>query len=231
MSAAPEAAMVFAAGRGTRMAPLTLHRPKPLIPVAGRPLVDRALELARAAGARRIVVNLHHLAPLLADHLAGQDLLLSDETDLLLETGGGLRRALPLLGPGPVWTLNCDAVFTGANPLAALARAWRPGIEALLLLVPRRLARGHAGAGDFDLGPDGRLARGAGFVYTGAQIVRTEGLDAVPEAVFSLNRLWDDAAARGGLYGLVHAGGWCDVGRPESIALAERLLREAADVP
>lgn len=215
--------MVFAAGLGRRMGALTRDRPKPLIEVAGRALIDGALDLAADAGAAPVVVNAHHHAALLRAHLRGRDVLIADESDRLLETGGGLRAALPLLGPGPVWTLNCDAAWTGPNPLLALDAAWGAGMEALLLLVPCDRATGHAG-GDFDMGPDGRLARGARFVYTGAQILRTEGLATIPEDVFSLNLLWTAAAARGGLHGLVHAGGWCDVGHPGAIALAEAML-------
>ena len=221
----PRAAMIFAAGLGTRMGALTANRPKPLIEVGGRPLIDQALHHAKGAGADPIVVNVHYKADQLRAHLAREPVRIADETERLLETGGGLKAALPLLGPGPVWTLNSDAAWSGPNPLAALARAWAPGMEALLLLIPRERALGHAGRGDFDLDATGRLARGTAFVYAGAQILRTEGLAEIPETVFSLNRLWDRAAARGGLFGLVHEGGWCDVGRPENLPLAEDLLR------
>ncbi len=222
------AAMIFAAGLGTRMGALTANRPKPLIEVGGRPLIDQALTHAKQAGADPIVVNVHYRAGQLRDYLADRDVLIADETERLLETGGGLRAALPLLGAGPVWTLNSDAAWAGPNPLAALAAAWRPEMEALLLLVPTSRALGYRGAGDFDLDCTGRLARGAGHVYTGAQILRTEGLAEIPDPVFSLNRLWDRAAARGGLYGLIHDGHWCDVGRPENLLLAERLVTAEA---
>lgn len=218
-------AMIFAAGLGTRMGALTRDRPKPLIEVAGRPLIAQALDFAKEAGARPIVVNVHWKADQLRAALAKEPVLISDETGGILETGGGLRAAMPLLGDGPVWTINSDAAWARPNPLAALARAWRPEMEALLLLVPRERALGHAGAGDFTLDAAGRLARGTSHVYTGAQLLRTEGLLEVTDAVFSLNRLWDRAAARGGLFGLVHEGAWCDVGRPENLALAEALLR------
>lgn len=222
----PDTMMLFAAGRGTRMAPLTDRMPKPLIPVAGRPLIDRALDLARAGGARRIVVNTHHLGGQIADHLAGaDDITLSPEAELL-ETGGGLRLARPLLGPGPVLTLNPDAVWTGPNPIAALRAGWSgAAMDALLMLVPLDRASGRLGKGDFSLDAQGRLIRGGPLVYTGAQIIRTDRLAEVPEAVFSLNRLWDLLIASGRAYGLVHPGGWCDVGRPEGIALAEGLLQ------
>jgi MurNAc alpha-1-phosphate uridylyltransferase len=223
--------MIFAAGLGTRMGTLTAERPKPLIPVAGRPLIDHALEVARGAGAAPVAVNLHWKAAMLRDHLAGTGVRLADESDCLLETGGGLRAALPLLGPeaarGPVWTLNSDAVWTGPNPLRTLGAAWREGMEALLLLVPRERAVGHRGPGDFALLPDGRLARGGALVFTGAQMLRSDGLAAIPEAAFSLNRLWDGMLARGTLFGALHPGGWADVGRPEGIALAEAMLAGA----
>lgn len=224
----PRAAMIFAAGLGTRMGALTAHRPKPLIEVGGRPLIDQALAHAKGAGADPIVVNVHYRAEQLRAHLAPEPVLIADETARLLETGGGLKAALPLLGPSPVWTVNSDAAWAGPNPLAALARAWRPDMEALLLLVPRTRARGHAGPGDFERDAAGRLSRGSTYVYTGAQVLKTEGLAEIGEEVFSLNRLWDRAAARGALFGLPYDGEWCDVGRPENLALAESLLRAEA---
>lgn len=217
--------MIFAAGLGTRMGALTQARPKPLIEVAGRPLIAQALDFARDAQAAPVVVNLHWKAEMLRAHLAGTDVTISDETPRLLETGGGLRAALPLLGRSPAWTLNSDAAWSGPNPLLALAAGWRDGMEALLLLVPRDRALGYAGHGDFSLDAAGRLARGAGFVYTGAQLLRTDAVARVDEDVFSLNRVWDGMAARGTLFGLAHEGAWCDVGRPENLALAARVLR------
>lgn len=231
MQTRPDALMIFAAGRGTRMGVLTETRPKPLIEVAGKPLIDHALDLADAAGLTHLVANLHYRPEQLAAHLAARGVKLSLETDRLLETGGGLRRALPLLGPDPVFTINADAVWTGANPFLELAAAWDPDrMDALLLLVSHTRATGHTGAGDFNLGEDGRLERGPGLVYVGAQIIRTDGLRAVEQEVFSLNVVWDDMAAEGRLYGLVHDGGWCDVGHPGGIAEAEALLAGARDV-
>ncbi|MBI1217083.1 MAG: NTP transferase domain-containing protein [Rhodobacteraceae bacterium] len=226
----PDALMLFAAGFGTRMGALTAGCPKPLIPVAGRALIDHALALA-GAGVGRTVVNLHYLPEQIAAHLQGRaGIALSLEPEIL-ETGGGLRAALPLLGPGPVFTLNSDAVWTGANPLAQLRAAWDPTrMDALLLLVAPDRARGHAGRGDFVLDGQGRIVRGPGAIYSGAQIVKTEGLGAIPDKVFSLNRVWDSMISAGRAYGIIHPGGWCDVGRPESIAEAEALLKSAADV-
>ena len=229
-STIPDAAMIFAAGLGTRMGALTRDRPKPLIPVGGRTLLDHALALVAGAGVARVVVNAHAHAGQVADHLArvAPGAAVSHEPERL-ETGGGLKRALPLLGPGPVFTLNADMVWTGANPLATLAAAWRPGMGALLCLVPRAAAIGHGGPGDFFLGANGRLARRGGatsapYVYAGAEIIDTAALDGFGDAAFSLNPVWDRLIAEGRLFGVVHAGGWVDVGRPEGIALAEAEL-------
>ena len=231
MSDRPAAVMIFAAGRGTRMGALTETQPKPLIKVAGKPLIDHALELADQAGITQRVANLHYLPDPLAAHLAPRGVKLSFETDRLLETGAGLRRALPLLGPGPVFTINADAVWTGPNPFEELAAAWNPQkMDAFLLLVPHDRATGHTGAGDFHLRADGRLERGPGLVYAGAQIIRTDGLGAVEDEVFSLNLMWDRMLAEGRLFGAVHNGGWCDVGHPGGIAEAAALLADARDV-
>ncbi len=220
--------MIFAAGFGTRMRELTATRPKPLIPVAGQALIDRALDLARAAGMAPVVVNTHYLGGQIAAHLRGRDIAISDETDAILETGGGLRKALPLLGAGPVMTLNPDAVFRGPNPLTLLARAWDSRrMDALLLTLPRHLARGRQGPSDFVADAEGRLARAKGaegVVYLGAQVIAPAGLHAIPEAAFSLNRLWDAMSAAGRLHGLPYPGAWCDVGSPEGLAEAEAML-------
>lgn len=226
--------MVFAAGFGTRMGPLTADRPKPLIPVAGRTLLDRALALAEGQGIARTVVNAHYRAAQIAAHLAGRPgIAVRIEAPEILDTGGGLLAALPLLGAGPVFTLNADAVFTGPNPLATLRAAWDPDrMDALLLLVPADRARGRRGPGDFALDPAGGIARGGAQVYAGAQILRPGRLAAIAAAqgpVFSLNRLWDVLIAEGRAFGTVHPGGWADVGHPAGIAAAEALLREAGD--
>jgi N-acetyl-alpha-D-muramate 1-phosphate uridylyltransferase len=223
--------MIFAAGFGTRMKALTADRPKPLIPVAGRALIDHALGLARAAGAQRIVVNTHYLADQMAAHLEGSGVLISHEVGQILETGGGLRAALPLLGPGPVAVLNSDAIWTGANPLLELARVWdRNRMEALLLLSPADRARRPGMTGDFRLDDAGRISRGMGGedqVYLGASIIDPARLASIPEKVFSLNRPWDQMIVAGTAFGTLHDGGWCDVGHPEGIAEAEALLHSA----
>lgn len=219
--------MLFAAGFGTRMGALTQDRPKPLIPVAGKPLLDHALSLCSADLVTHRVINLHYLGGQIAAHLAGQDIAFSHE-DPILETGGGLRAAAPLLTESPVMVLNTDAVWTGANPLAELAAAWdETRMDALLLVAERDAALGHSGSGDFLMDAEGRLTRAKGrpgVVYLGAQILRTEGLFEIAEEKFSLNILWDQMIAKGRAFGLRHQGNWCDVGQPASIALAEAML-------
>ncbi len=232
MRPTPDALMLFAAGFGTRMGALTAHQPKPLVKVAGRSLIDHALSLADAAGVTRKVANTHYLADQIAAHLAHRpDIALSHETPCILDTGGGLKKALPLLGKGPVFTLNTDAVWTGANPLTQLHAAWRPAdMDVLLLLLPVQNATGHGGKSDFLLESGGRIswARGApGHVYLGAQIIVTDGLDQIDEAAFPIYPLWEAALAKGRAYGLVHQGGWCDVGHPGGIAEAEAMLQAA----
>lgn len=225
--------MMMAAGFGTRMGALTATRPKPLIPVAGRALIDHALEVADKAGISRRVVNTHYLADQIAAHLKGRDVMISDEPGQILETGGGLRKALPLLGTNPVLALNTDGIWTGTNPLTALMRAWDADLmDGLLLVLPGDLA-GRTIPDDFIMGSDGRLSRanGApGHVYVSAQMLRTDDLGDIPDSVFSLNRVWDRMIARGRLFGLVHQGRWCDIGRPEGIAEAEALLAGATGV-
>ena len=218
----------FAAGRGTRMAPLTDDLPKPLVRVAGRTLLDHALDLTDVPCIGRRVVNAHYLGGMIHDHLAGRDIAISDETDLL-ETGGGLRHALPFLGTGPVLTLNTDAVWRGPNPVPALCDTFGPDAEALLVVVPKSRVHGHVGAGDFAIAPDGTLTRGRDLIYTGLQILRTDRLAGIPQPAFSLNLVWDQMIAARGLHGLVWDGDWCDVGRPDTLPLAEALL-ESPDV-
>lgn len=221
----PDALMLFAAGFGTRMGALTQDRPKPLLPVGGRALLDHALDLAAPLNWSSIVVNAHFKADQIATHLANRpDIHLSVEHPMVLETGGGLRHALPLLGAGPVTTLNTDAVWAGPNPLALLRAAWNPDqMDALLLLVPGDRALGHTGHGDF-IARNGRLRRGAGDIYTGAQIIQTDLLPGIRQPAFSLNVVWDQMLATNRLFGLIYPGQWCDVGRPDCIPLAERML-------
>lgn len=227
----PEAILIYAAGLGTRMGPLTADRPKPLIVVKDRPLIDHALALTAPLGPLRRVVNVHYRADQVRDHLQGRDIAFSDETDVLRETGGGLKHAGPLLGAGPVFTLNTDAVWHGPNPLLALRDAWRPDeMDGLVVLVRRENAIGHSGAGDFIVDADGRLTRGPGHVYAGAQIVTQDRFQAETETVFSTNLIWDRMIADVRLFGMVYDGSFADVGRPEAISAAEALLEVGANV-
>lgn len=221
----PNAIMIFAAGFGTRMGALTADRPKPLIEVAGRPLIDHALDLAKGAGIGKIVANVHYLPGQMISHLAPFDITISDERDEILETGGGLKKALPLLGQGPVITLNSDAVWTGGNPITRLKSAWDPTrMDALMALVPRENAIGYTRKGDFVLDADGRLTPGEGLVYTGCQIIKTELFEQREKSCFSMWDIWQSMLDQGRMFGLLHDGAWCDVGHPGGIKLAENLL-------
>lgn len=220
--------MIFAAGFGTRMGALTKDTPKPLIRVGGRALIDHALALRGPAQIEKTVINLHYLGEQIEQHLAGQDVVFSWERDQILETGGGLRAALPLLGDDTVLLLNSDAVWTGANPLTQLLAAWQPDrMDSLLLLLARKDVLGHTGVGDFILAPDGRISRAKGQVapiYLGAQIQKVSSVLAIPETVFSIGQVWDVQIAAGRAFGIIHQGGWCDVGTAAGIAIAQGLL-------
>ncbi len=220
--------MIFAAGFGTRMGQLTKDTPKPLIRVGGRALIDHALDLRGPAKIEKTVINLHYLGAQIEQHLAGQDVIFSWERDQILDTGGGLRAALPLLGGDAVLLLNSDAVWTGANPLTQLLAAWDPTrMDSLLLLLAREDALGHTGVGDFKLAPDGRISPAKGQVapiYLGAQIQKVSSILAISETVFSFWTVWDQQIAAGRAYGILHQGSWCDVGHPDGITLAEGLL-------
>ena len=227
--------MILAAGLGTRMRPLTDHCPKPLLPINGRPMIDLVLDHAAAVGVRRAVVNLHYLGGMIRDHLAARavpEIMFSDEQPEILETGGGIVKALPLLGPAPFYTINSDAVWVGPNPLEALAAAWDPmRMDALLLLLPRERARGYTRLGDFFLSNEGDTpvwrgeAETAPMVYTGAQIIAPGVFSNAPRGPFPL---WDALAAWDRVAAVTYTGGWVDVGTPAGLAEAEAALREAA---
>lgn len=220
--------MMFAAGFGTRMKHLTKDQPKPMIMVAGKPLIDHALDIARVANCDTVVANLHYKPEVLVRHLSDRNVLTILEHPRILETGGGLRNALPLLGPGPVYAMNTDAIWSGPNPLSLLAAAWQPEkMDALLMCVPTDRAVGHNGKGDFILSPDGTLCRGPGVIYGGVQIIKTNRLEEIKEDAFSLNLLWDKMLNDQRLFGLSYPGQWCDVGHPEGITLAENMLASA----
>jgi MurNAc alpha-1-phosphate uridylyltransferase len=230
----PQVAMVLAAGLGKRMRPLTETLPKPLVPVAGRTLIDRVLDRFEAAGVPRVVVNLHHFHAALEAHLARRAtprIDLSPEPDLL-ETGGGVRRALPLLGSGPFYVSNADVLwFDGNRPaLERLARAWDDTkMDVLLLLHPTISAFGYEGAGDYFCDTLGRLRYRRGheippYIFAGLQVLHPRLFKDTPEGPFSLKRLYDRAEAEGRLWGLVHDGLWFHVGTPEGLAEVEARL-------
>lgn len=230
MTQHPDALLLFAAGFGTRMGVLTQDRPKPLIPVANRPLIDHALDLVDAIKPDRVVANLHYKAEMLVEHLALKSVMLSHEQPDVLETGGGLRAALPLLGTGPVYTLNPDAIWVGPNPLQILKDTWNPDeMDGLLVCVPTTQAVGFQRNGDFDVDAAGHISRGTQVVYGGAQIIKTEGLFDIDQPVFSLNLLWEQMLRNKRLFALSYPGQWCDVGNPAGLALAESML-ENTDV-
>lgn len=227
-------AMVLAAGVGQRMRPLTDSKPKALVDVAGRSLIDRALDRLGDAGVRNCVVNLHHMATLLQRHLqarATPQIVFSPE-ETLLETGGGVKHALKLLGQEPFFVVNCDALWLdGPRPaLEMLARLWDDArMDALLLLQPAVAAIGYDGPGDYFMEPDGLLRRRieervAPFVFAGVQILSPRLFEDAPEGAFSLRDLYDRAQAAGRLYGLRHDGLWFHVGTPAAVALAEAAL-------
>jgi MurNAc alpha-1-phosphate uridylyltransferase len=223
--------MLFAAGFGTRMGPLTKDRPKPLVRVAGGALLDHALAEVDSHDLGPIVVNCHHFPDQIASHLRGRsDITLIRESDVILETGGGLKNALPILGDGPVFTMNTDAVWHGPNPVQALLAAWDPDkMDALLLCVPKTNAIGHTGMGDFILDETQRITYGPGDVYTGLQIIRTDRLHEIKATSFSIKLLWEKLLQAERMYGLQYSGMWCDVGTPAGVKLAEDML-EKADV-
>jgi MurNAc alpha-1-phosphate uridylyltransferase len=217
--------MLFAAGFGTRMKHLTADKPKPMVTVAGRPLIDHALALAEDIAPEVIVANLHYLPEMLISHLGSRNVKTIIEMPEILETGGGLRNALPLLGAGPVITMNTDAIWQGPNPLRLLLDAWEPSyMDALLMCVPPSRALEHTGAGDFVRAKDGQLTRGTGGVFGGVQIIKTGLLAEIEEEAFSLNLIWDRMLEAQTLYGLEYSGKWCDVGHPGGVTTAEGML-------
>lgn len=232
--ASVERAMVLAAGLGLRMRPLTDDIPKPLVELAGRTLLDHALDRLVAAGVRQIVVNSHYRAELIAAHLDGRsDIILLPERELL-ETGGGVKAALGHLGAGPFFVVNSDAVWRdGPTPaLLRLARHWEDErMDALLLLVPTPAVPGSSisDRGDYHLEPDGRMRRRAEgeiapFLFGGIQLLHPRLFEGAPGGPFSLNVLYDRAEAAGRLHGIRHDGEWYHVGTPEELAATEVAL-------
>lgn len=235
-AAVPHTAMIMAAGLGKRMRPLTATRPKPLIEVSGKALLDHVLEKLRASGVKKIVVNVHYLADALEAHLTtraqGLEVVISDERSRLMETGGGLVKALPLIDSDPFLALNSDNLWIDgpADTIKLLASQWDDAkMDALLLLVPQARALNNKGMGDFHMDREGRIRRRershvAPFVFTGIQIVSKRLLRDAPDGPFSTNLLWDRAIEEGRAFGAVHQGLWFDVGTPQSIPMTEAAL-------
>ena len=232
----PNTAMVMAAGLGKRMRPLTASRPKPLIEVNGKALIDHVFDHLRAAGVGQAVVNVHYLPDALEAHLksraADLDVRISDERELLLETGGGMVRAAPMIGSDPFFAINSDNYWVDgpSDTLRLLASHWdEAAMDALLLLVPHARAFNHGGLGDFHMDRFGRLKRRgkskvAPYVFTGIQLVSKRLLRDAPEGAFSTNLFWDRAIADGRCFGAVHQGLWFDVGTPAAIRATEAAL-------
>jgi MurNAc alpha-1-phosphate uridylyltransferase len=235
----PETAMVMAAGLGKRMRPLTATRPKPLVEVAGRTLLDHVFGRLRSAGVKRAVVNVHYLADALEAHLmnrvTGIEVVISDERGKLMETGGGIVQARALIGNKPFLVVNSDNLWIDGptDAIRMLAARWDDAkMDALLLMVPLARAHNHAGQGDFHLAADGRITgrrkpgRVAPFVYTGVQILSPRLIADWPEGPFSTMLFWERAIAAGRAYGLVHQGLWFDVGTPQAIAATEAMIAD-----
>ncbi|MDN3645607.1 nucleotidyltransferase family protein [Pontixanthobacter aestiaquae] len=232
---ASDTAMIMAAGMGKRMRPLTASQPKPLVRVAGKPLIDHALDRLEAGGVTRAVVNVHYLADALEAHVAERaspKVVISDERDTLLETGGGMVKAQSQL-PDPFFCLNADNIWLDGprDAFHDLSKRWNPDeMDALLLLVPHARAANFRGKGDFHMDATGRVSRRrsgriAPFIYTGIQLVSHRLLREVPEGKFSTNILWNRAIEEGRLFGSSFTGHWFEVGTPEAIKPTEEALR------
>ncbi len=237
--AIPRCAMILAAGLGTRMRPLTDRIPKPLVPVGGKPLINHVLDRLAAAGVETAVVNVHHFAEQLEQHLKPRrapQIVISDEREAVLGTGGGIVRALHLIGPAPFFLVNSDTLWIdGVKPnLGRLAAAFRPDrMDALLLLAPTATSVGYTGRGDFSMAPDGKLARRGErdvvpFVYAGIAILSPALFKEAPDGAFALTQLFDRAIEQERLFGLRLEGVWMHVGTPDAVAAAERAILASA---
>lgn len=235
----PDTAMILAAGLGKRMRPLTDTVPKPLVPVDGKPMIDYVFDSLQQAGIRRIVVNVHYLADQLVRHISarmGDDVVISDERGELLESGGAIVRALPMIGTEPFYVLNADTFWLEPPGemahLSSLAAAWEPErMDMLLTAAPMDRVVGYGGKGDFLLHADSRISRYDGMspdphVNMGAAIVSPSIFDNAPAGPFSLNHCYDQAIAAGRLFGLPGRGLWLTIGTPQAIGEAEEAMRD-----
>jgi MurNAc alpha-1-phosphate uridylyltransferase len=233
------AAMIMGAGLGTRMRPLTDDRPKPLVLVGGKTLIDHSIDRLVAAGVTRIVVNLHYKAEMLRAHLAQRrdaQIIFSDETDKLLDTGGGVVKAMPHFAGAPFFVINSDSIWVeGKNPvLPAMLAAWdKHSMDGLLLLADMKTAMGYEGTGDFALTANDHVVRARNhaaphYAYPGVQIVHPRLFQGAPPGAFSTNLMWDRAIAAGTLFGTLMDGVWIHVGTPEARDEAEAYLRAPA---
>ena len=231
-------AMVLAAGLGTRMRPLTDTLPKPLVPVAGKALIDHVLDRLADAGVTTAVVNVHHMADKIEQRLKERTrpkIVISDERGALLDTGGGVVKALPLLGGGPFFHVNSDTIWIeGVTPnLGRLAAMFDPAeMDAVVLLAATATSIGYEGRGDFAMAPDGRLKRRVErevvpFVYAGAAVLSPSMFKDAPQGAFSLNKLFDRAIEAGRLFGLRLEGTWMHIGTPAAIKAAEAAISES----
>jgi MurNAc alpha-1-phosphate uridylyltransferase len=242
MGAQPTSAMLLAAGLGTRMRPLTLTRPKPLVEVAGKALIDWTLDSLGEIGVTRAVVNVHYLPALMRHHLADRTaiphIVISDETDVLLDTGGGVVKALPLLDGAPFFACNCDAIVIdrpgATSAFQRVADVWDDAHHDVVMLVhPTTTAHGFDGPGDFFVAADGTMSRRGGaasapHVYAGVTLMHPRVLAGEPATPFSMNRIWDRAIAAGRMIGVVHDGDWYHVGTPEAVPATTALLHRSA---
>ena len=232
MPVKPTRAMVLAAGLGVRMRPLTDRMPKPLVPVAGSPLLDHVLDKLADAGVSEAIVNVHYLPDQIIDHVAKRShprVIISDERDTVLGTGGGVVKALPLLGDAPFYHLNADTMWIdGVRPnLARLAEAFDPArMDILLLMAPTASSIGYSGSGDYAMTPDGALRKRkehqvVPFVYAGVAILSPSVFADAPKGEFSLTRMFDRASEQERLFGLRMDGVWMHVGTPDAVRAAE----------
>jgi MurNAc alpha-1-phosphate uridylyltransferase len=226
-----KSAIILAAGLGQRMRPLTDALPKPLISVAGKSMLERAFDHLQKAGVSHIVVNTHYLAHLIVEKVRTfrPHTLISYE-DILLETGGGIKKALPLLGPDTFFALNGDSIWSGSESLNAMEKKWdKQKMDALLLLIPREKAHGYEGLGDFFMDPQGSLRRPergqyAPYIYIGIQLLSPQLFQSVPSGPFSINLLWDKSLEKGRLYGEMHEGEWFHISTPQDLEKYEPII-------